>query len=159
MQPRTSRIGFDLAQLTKHMAVANLTGSARATDPYEVLSRIVQETLRTYLTGMHHLFPGAPSGVREVAKGAMSAVLAKGLELSRGTVAILKGVEQVAASRGLDPTELQTWAFEGIAAMWRFIPHRHLEILQTEIELAYSERGHIFRELLEKREAPPSSLL
>jgi hypothetical protein len=138
---------FNLAQLTKVMLAARLK---EVPDLAEATRQVVHETLKTYL---RNLPPGSPElkeGVREVARGAVTALLIRDQRLPRGTVHVLKGVELAAASYRLDPSEALAWALEGIADLKRFVPLDALLWISQEIEREFMGTGEAFRACLDR---------
>jgi len=138
---------FNLAQLTKVMLATRLK---EVPDLAEATRQVVFETLKTYL---RNLPPGSPElreGVREVARGAVTALLILDQRLPRGTVHVLKGVDLAASSYELDPGEALTWALEGIADLKRFVPMDALLWISQEIEQEFMGTGQVFKACLAK---------
>lgn len=143
---------FNLAQLTKQMVSLRLK---ELKEPAEVIQAIVLETLTTYLKGLKETHPEVKEGVKEVARGAVIALLAREEMLGRGVVAVLRGVQEAALTQQLDPMTVMTWALEGIADLRRFVPMESLYPIVSEIDREFMGAGEVIRKLLERAPGEP----
>lgn len=160
---RGANDSFNLAKLTCHMLAANLESARqrRKGDPFALTAAVVHETLKTYLKGMNPASEALAAGVRDAARGAMTAFLSRFLDVPGGAAAILRSAAAVAEELRLSPEALKHWAIQGIAEAGRSVPLVHLAVIETDIEALCSGGGRLFRLAVERRAgtSPASTLL
>lgn len=141
---------FSLAQLTNQTMRLRLM---EADDPARETRRIVSSTLKVYLKGLKPDHPQARQGAKDVARGAMTALLREYVRLSVGAVAVLRGVEEAARELGHNVPALVTSALEGIATIARVVPADAMSTARAEIESEFVDAGRVFDTLLSEQSA------
>ena len=131
---------FNLEKLTKEIVVERLKGLA---DPPSGAGEIAKQIVTKAITGTQARQTPRIS-VIVTCRGLMSGMLILGQDLPRTAVAILSQMSEVAAATHQDPSELMTWAMEGIAPVAKMAGGPVCEAVERAIEAAFMGAGQVF---------------
>lgn len=141
---------LNLGQLTKEMIVAQLR---EAKDAPAFAADIVKQTILASIPSIKASGRQPKDSIEEICFGAISGLLLIEKNLPRAAVLILGKMAEISQKVGIDPSELMTWAMEGIARIAPMTTIQILEDTRTLIEHEYMGAGGIFYSLCQKYQA------
>ena len=143
---------FNFGQLTKEMIVSRLRDIQ---DAPAVAAEIAKKTIVAGVKSTQSSAQSPQETVQEICSGTMSGLLLIEKDLPRGAVEILRCLAEAAQELHIDPSELITWAMQGIAKITPFVtPEMRLNIC-CAIEEAYQGTGEIFTQFCEAESREP----
>jgi len=138
---------LEFGHITKEMIVSNLKG---AEDAPKVAADIVRQTITAGLPSARASGKNPQDAVQEICFGAMSGLLLIEKDLPKGAILIIKGMAEIAQKVGVEPSELMTWAMEGIARITPMTSVQVREEIRALIEQDYMGAGEVFSNLCDK---------
>ncbi len=144
-----------IVQLTKEMVAEELRLMG---DPCAAAAAVVRKTLDAaqQATAPEDFKPNVV--IEDTVKGAMTALLLADHSVTRGAILVLEAVMDVAARRGLDPTESMMAALKGLADLRRFVEPARLDDVRLEIAAHYMGADEAFVEFLRQVPMPEKPL-
>lgn len=139
---------YNFEQLTKEMVVSQLKD---APDAPEQAAAVARRTIVAGLLGTQTAAAADPrSTVQQVCKGMMSGLLLAEKDLPKSAVLLLQGMAEAAQETHREPSDLMTWAMEGIAQVAPMVSPEVRAALQDAIDQAFMGAGQVFNELCQK---------
>lgn len=132
---------LNLGQLTQAMIVSRLQ---EVHDAPAIAAEIARKTLVSGVRATQAAGQSPQDAVREVCKGTMAGLLLIEKDLPAGAVRVLQCIAETAQELHLDPSEMMTWAMEGIAAITPVLSHERRYAIRAAIEEAFLGAGEIF---------------
>jgi hypothetical protein len=133
---------FNINQLTKEMVVARLS---QLTDPHSAAAEVTKKTLLITLKEAPPRLEGPfHQAVTDIFQGAMTGILLKELDLSRGALVLLHVAAEVASETGIDPSEMMSAALVGIADISRFTDRARMHQVSKAIDTEFMGAGEVF---------------
>jgi len=133
---------FNLRQLTKEMISKKLE---EIEDPIEAAAGIVEKALYAALKDAAEFKRHESLIVQEACHGALTAMVLKDQNLSRGAVRILKAVTMAAGRLNLDTTDMIKQALIGLARIRKVTTRQQLYEIGNAIQSEFMGAGDFFR--------------
>lgn len=131
---------FDFEQLSKDIVS---TRFAEVSDVPAAAAEIARKMIVTGVTSTHNK-QDPHKTVTDVCKGVMGGALLLGKDLPPIAIALLGEIAAVSADVNLDPSEMMTWAMEGIARVCHMAGAPVESAVQEAIEAKYMGAGEAF---------------
>lgn len=135
---------FKINQLTKELVTARLRALE---DPCAATADLVRRTLEVALKGLEPGTVAESRIVEDACQGGMTGLLLNEQSLTKGSIAILEAVVDLAGKLNLDQPEMMRSAMRGIADMQRFVPSAAMGEIQIAIEARFHGAGVAFEAL------------
>ena len=138
--------GYDFERLAREIVASRLKDLAAPAEGAGAVAReiIISAVQSTKVRQDPHLT------VTAAVRGVMSGLLLIEKPLVDAAVEVLQQANNIAQQSSLDPTEVMTWALEGIAQVAAMAPAEAQNAIHEAIEHKYMGAGGVYNELLAK---------